>query len=81
MIELYVREGCPFCRRVINKINELKLKEGADYKLIDAAPGTAGRKVVLEKGGKAQVPFMIDGNLNMYESGDIISYIETKFSR
>jgi len=81
MIELYVREGCPFCHRVINKINELKLKENIDYKLIDAAPGTPGREVVLKKGGKSQVPFMIDGNLNMYESGDIISYIETKFSR
>jgi len=65
---------------VLSKINELNLKEGIDYGLIDAAPGTHGRTVVLEKGGKSQVPFMIDDDIHMYESGSIIKYIKAKFT-
>lgn len=80
MIKLFVKEGCPYCRKVISKINELNLKEGIDYGLTDAAPGTHGRTVILERGGKSQVPFMIDDDVYMYESGNIIKYIQAKFA-
>ena len=81
MIKLYVKKGCPYCRKVISRIVELNLKEGIDYKVIDAAPETPGRTVVLEKGGKGQVPFMIDDNIHIYESDNIVSYIERKFGK
>ncbi len=75
MIELYMRDGCPFCQKVVQAAGEFGLKEGEDFKVIDAAQGTPGREVVLSRGGKAMVPFMIDGDISMYESSDIISYL------
>ncbi len=76
MIELYMRDGCPFCRKVLQAAGEFGLKEGEDFKVIDAAPETPGREVVLNRGGKAMVPFLIDGDTSMYESGDIIEYLK-----
>ena len=75
MLELYVRDGCPFCRKVLDAARELGLKEGDDYRVIDAAPETPGRRTLLEVGGKAMVPFLIDGDHSMYESDDIIAYL------
>ena len=78
MIKIYVRFDCPYCRKVIDRIEELNLEKGKDYELIEAKNGTPGRETVLKIGGKEQVPFMIDNKVHMYESDDIISYIERK---
>lgn len=80
MIELYVRKGCPFCQKVEQFAQQLGLKEGEQYQLIDAAPKTPGREKVLQLGGKAMVPFLVDGDLYMYESDDINQYLKNKFS-
>ncbi|BHH84793.1 glutathione S-transferase N-terminal domain-containing protein [Desulforhopalus sp. 52FAK] len=76
MIQLYVRKGCPFCKKVETAATDLGLVPGADYELIDAAPNTPGRDVVLKVGGKAMVPFLIDGETSMYESDDIVTYLK-----
>lgn len=76
MIQLYVREGCPYCKKVEKAALQLGLVPGRDYQLIDAAPLTPGREVVIRVGGKAMVPFLIDGEISMYESADIISYMK-----
>ena len=76
MIELYMRDGCPFCQKVVQAAAEFGFKEGEDFTVIDAAPETPGREVVLNKGGKPMVPFLIDGDTCMYESGDIITYLK-----
>lgn len=79
MIQLYVRSGCPFCHKVIRAAEEIGYQEGKDITIIDAAPGTRGREVVLEIGGKAMVPFLRDGDTSMYESNDIIEYLRSSF--
>jgi len=79
MIQLYMRDGCPFCQKVLLAAQEIGLKENQDFKTIDAAPGTPGRDVVLSVGGKGMVPFLVDGDKAMYESGDIIVYLKRKF--
>jgi glutathione S-transferase len=79
MIELYVREGCPYCKKVLTAAQRLGLQEGKDFTAIDAAPGTKGREVVLRVGGDSMVPFLMDGAVSMYESDDIVAYLETKF--
>jgi len=71
---LFDMEGCPHCRLVREALTELDLdaeiypcpKQGARY-----------RTLVLEKGGKAQFPFLIDPNTGaqMYESLDIVKYL------
>ena len=71
-----MRDGCPFCQKVVQAAGEFELKEGEDFTVINAAQGTPGREVVLNKGGKAMVPFLIDGGTSMYESGDIITYLK-----
>jgi glutathione S-transferase len=78
MIQLYMRDGCPYCQKVLAATQELGMKDGKDFTLIDAAPGTLGRDVVLDVGGKAMVPFMIDGEVSMYESDDIMAYLKDK---
>ncbi len=78
MIQIYVREGCPFCQKVLVAAQQFGLKEGEDYTIVDAAPGTLGRKVVLDVGGKAMVPFLIDGEVSMYESDDIVEYLKNR---
>lgn len=78
MIELYVRKGCPFCDKVEAAAQAFSLQKNVDYKLVDAAPGTPGREVVLRVGGKPMVPFLIDGEKSMYESDDIVSYLKSQ---
>jgi glutathione S-transferase len=78
MIQLYVRAGCPFCKKVETAAATMGLIAGFDFELIDATSGTPGRDVVLRVGGKGMVPFLIDGDISMYESDDIIKYLKTK---
>lgn len=78
MLQLYVRDGCPFCRKVLDAAKDLGLREGSDLQIIDAAPGTPGRETVLEVGGKAMVPFMIDGEQVLYESDEIVAYLQAR---
>jgi glutathione S-transferase len=75
MIKLYIRESCPFCKKVLTAAEKIGLKEDKNFTVIDASPGTPGREVVLQVGGKAMVPFLIDGDVSMYESDDIIAYL------
>ena len=80
MVELYLSSTCPFCIKVVRAAEAMGLREEEDYRIIDAAPGTPGRKKVVDTGGKAMVPFLMDGEHWMYESDDIIDYLKDKFS-
>jgi len=68
MLTLYVKTGCPYCAKVLTVGEELKLS--FDEKNI-ADPAVAAE--LIEKGGKRQVPYLIDSdaNVEMYESDDI----------
>jgi len=78
MIEVYSWDRCPFCQKVLKAAAEMGLLEGVDYVVVDGAPGTKGREVVEKRGGKAMVPFLVDGDTAMYESSDIIEYLRRK---
>ncbi len=78
MIQLYLWDECPFCRKVSQAANNIGMTEGVDYQKIAAGPGTPGRLTVQSIGGKTMVPFLVDGDLCMYESADIIAYLEKK---
>ncbi len=80
MIQLYLRFDCPFCTKVLRAAEAMNLTRGVDYDVVDAAEGTPGRQVVLDLGGKAMVPFLVDGRTTMYESDDIIAYMREKLS-
>ncbi len=78
MIQIYLWDSCPFCRKVSMAVDEFELVEGTDFEIISAGPGTPGRITVKERGGKAMVPFLVDGETSMYESDDIIAYLKHK---
>ncbi len=71
MVDLYIMETCPYCRKVMNFLDENNI----DYNKIDITNSENHRRL-LELGGKDQVPFLHDGNTKMYESSDIIKYFE-----
>lgn len=71
---LYEFEGCPFCRIARESITSLRLP-------VEIRPcpkrGERFRPRVLEMGGKAQFPYLVDPNteIQMYESADIVRYL------
>ena len=74
MLDLYILETCPFCRKVMDIFDESNIEYN--------------KKNILEKenldeliklGGKQQVPFLVDNDNDkfMYESDDI-KYVKNK---
>ena len=80
MFRLYQYATCPYCQMVIRTMKNLGLVENKDFVLVEASRGTEGRDEVVSLGGISQVPFLVDGDTKMYESGDIIAYLRKKFS-
>jgi glutaredoxin len=74
MIELFVLETCPYCKKVM----EFLEKEHMKYQKIDIT-NKESEDSLIKIGGKRQVPFLVDTerNIQMYESNDIIEYLKT----
>ncbi|RLQ23199.1 glutathione S-transferase [Seongchinamella sediminis] len=74
LLQIYDIENCPYCRLVREALTELNLDV-----LILPCPkeGKRFRTELLERGGKAQFPYLYDPNtgVEMYESLDIVSYL------
>ncbi len=74
LLQLFDIENCPYCRLVREALTELDLDA-----MIYPCPkgGTRYRPEVIEHGGKAQFPYLIDPNTGvaMYESLEIIEYL------
>jgi glutathione S-transferase len=74
LLELYEFEGCPHCRLVREVLTELDL----DAQIYPCPKGgTRYRDIVIERGGKAQFPYLVDPNTDtaLYESAEIIRYL------
>ena len=73
MFTLYYKPSCPFCQRVLQMGENL----GVEFDLKDISESEEFAEQLLEKGGKKQVPFLVDTETgtSMYESSDIIDYI------
>ena len=73
MFTLYYKPSCPFCQRVLQMAENLK----AELELKDVSEDEAALAELIEKGGKQQVPFLVDSekDVSMYESSDIIEYM------
>ena len=74
MLELFVLESCPYCRKVMDFLD----KENIEYHKIDILDKESENSLI-QIGGKRQVPFLVDveRNIQMYESKDIIEYLKT----
>ena len=74
LLRLYDMENCPYCRLVREALTELDL----DAEIYPCPKGGQRfRPEVVELGGKAQFPFLVDVNTGeqLYESLDIIAYL------
>jgi len=77
---LYEFEGCPFCRKAREALSILDLE--ADIRPCPKR-GHRFRDELIERGGKAQFPYLIDPNkgVEMYESTDIVDYLFAEYGR
>lgn len=72
-LELFKKDTCPYCRRVMSYI-EQSGRTDVEYK--DIIESDENRRRLVEVGGKQQVPCLfIDGD-PLYESMDIINWLE-----
>ena len=74
MLQLYDIENCPYCRLVREALTELDI----DAEIYPCPKqGERFRPQVVERGGKAQFPYLVDPNtgVEMYESLDIVAYL------
>ena len=74
LLQLYDIENCPYCRLVREALTELNL----DAEIYPCPKGGQRfRTEVVERGGKAQFPYLVDPNngVEMYESLDIVAYL------
>lgn len=78
-LQLYQFAACPFCVKVRRAIR----RNGLNIELVDAKQAD-NRKELLEQGGYTKVPCLRieeDNKITwMYESSDIIDYLEKRFS-
>lgn len=78
MLTLYYKPSCPFCQRVLQMAENLKV----ELDLKDVSEDETAREELIEKGGKQQVPFLVDTekDTSMYETSDIIEYIRDNYA-
>ena len=80
-LSLYQFRTCPFCVKVRREMRRVSL----NIALLDAQPDGPIRGDLIRGGGKAMVPCLkitdAEGNSEwMYESGQIIQYLQTRFA-
>ncbi|WP_115864458.1 glutathione S-transferase N-terminal domain-containing protein [Halorussus litoreus] len=77
-LELYELDGCPYCAKVVDKLDELDL----DYESHSVPSSHAQRDEVEAVSGQTGVPVLVDeenGVEGMPESDDILEYLEETY--
>lgn len=72
-LKLYMKQTCPFCKRVMRFIE----KTGrSDVQFMDILEDEENLKTLVEVGGSQQVPCLFIDGKPMYESMDIIRWLD-----
>lgn len=71
-LTLFYFDECPFCQKVLSYMEEHNIV--ISMKNIKKVP--AFQAELIEKGGKKQVPCLLINGRALYESSDIISWME-----
>lgn len=72
---LYVMPGCPYCNKV------LRFMEGRGIELpLKSTSEPGAREELVSVGGKFQAPCLFIDGVAMYESDDIIAYLDKTFN-
>lgn len=78
MLILFHKEECPYCAKVRQFMSDHKVS----YVSLVCPNGSESRKILDQLGGKQQVPFLLDTDKGewMYESADIIEYVQEHYA-
>lgn len=77
-LELYELEGCPYCAKVVDKLDELDLEYDSNM----VPRSHSERTEVEEVSGQTGVPVLVDPENDvegMPESDDIVEYLEEEY--
>ena len=72
--ELYKMDTCPYCQRVFQAISRLEIP----LRLRDIVKDPEAATKLVEVGGKDQVPCLFVDGKPMYESADIVLFLEER---
>lgn len=72
-LALYYRPTCPFCVRVLKRMKDLGVESAITLKNI--SDDEEAEATLISVGGKRQVPCLFIDGEPLYESGDIISWL------
>lgn len=73
-LELYKRDTCPYCVRVMKAIDNMGIADKVEMKDIQTDPENL--KQLIAVGGKQQVPCLFIDGKPLYESTDIIHWLQ-----
>ena len=76
-LELYKFDSCPYCQKVFAAIKRLGI---AGIRMQDIMNDGAAAKKLVAVGGDDQVPCLFVDGKPLYESDDIIAFLESKFA-
>ena len=76
-LTLYRLQACPFCERVVRRLDELNL----DYRSRFVEALHSRRNIVKREVGARTVPAIVDENygVRMSESANIVEYLDTTY--
>ena len=69
---LYVMTGCPYCM----KVERFMAEKGIELPTANISIDPAARAELERVGGKVQVPCLLIDGKPLYESDDIVAYLE-----
>jgi len=73
-LNLYYFDSCPYCQKVLQKIDQLKIK---NIKYSDITKESKHREKLLNDTGRQTVPCLYIDGKPMHESDDIIAWLES----
>ena len=74
MMTIFVKTGCPFCARALAALDAY----GLQYEEKNVSDPEVVQELI-SLGGKKQEPFLVDGEVMLYESRAIVDYIEKTY--
>lgn len=74
-LALYKYDACPFCQRVFRAIDRL----GVHVEYRDVQTDYAHRQGLREQTGRTTVPCLVVDGVPMFESADIVAWLEAEF--
>ena len=77
-LDLYYYDECPYCQKVLRAMRKLGIEDKITLKNILQSQEAAN--TLVRVGGKRQVPCLFIDGYPMYESDNIVAYLNREFA-